>query len=398
MRGTLISLFLLQLNMSLSLSGGIESDWPPLGQQVWHTLYYEWSEPMIEPASFSDQLLAFYDEHARALPFRIRTHPYYTWISEIMLQQTRMETVLPYFERFIQAIPDVPALASVSEEQLLKLWEGLGYYSRARNLQQAARRMMSDHGGELPDTVEELLKLPGIGPYTAGAIASIAFHRVVPAVDGNVIRVFSRLMAYGGPVMSAPGKRYITEAVQSVMSKERPGDFNQAVMELGATICLPNGAPLCQACPVREHCLAFSEGNPLAYPVLPAKKERRIEQHTVFLILQGNRFAIERRPRRGLLAGLHQFPMRPGDLTRAEVSDLLADLGFTEARIEDGPGARHIFSHVEWQMSSYIIRVSTDRIAESGFEWEDQTALSELTLPTAFAVFRREMEKLMGEA
>jgi len=229
----------------------------------------------------AEDLLAYYDEHARVLPFRVNPQAYHIWLSEIMSQQTRMETVVPYFNRFIKALPGVEDLAQVDDEKLMKLWEGLGYYSRARNLKKAAQIIQRDFAGQVPDNYRDLLKLPGVGPYTAGAIASIAFNQPVPAVDGNVSRVFSRLYAYGEPLGSAKSKRFIEEAVKAVIPVERPGDFNQAVMELGARICLPNGAPLCQQCPIKDHCLAFNQGNPLDYPLVPEKKARTILAQTV---------------------------------------------------------------------------------------------------------------------
>lgn len=363
---------------------------------------------MNQPQTFAGHLLAFYDQAARELPFRVNPRPYYTWISEIMLQQTRMDTVIPYFNRFIAALPDIAALAGVEEDQLLKLWEGLGYYSRARNLRKAARQIMADHGGEMPREYEALLKLPGIGPYTAGAIASIAFGVAVPAVDGNVIRVFSRLEAYAEPAMTTTGKKFIATAVERVIDQERPGDFNQAVMELGATICLPNGAPLCQSCPVAAHCLALSQGDPLAYPVLPAKKSRRLELQTVLLVTDGHNFLTQQRPDEGLLAGLRQFPMQAGQLDSGEVDLWLTSLGLSGASREPGPAARHIFSHVEWLMTSWIVRVDfrggfearADRVSEAGdgpMLWLPGESLAEITLPTAFRVYRQAMTEILNE-
>ncbi len=350
------------------------------------------SSIMNDPNRFAENLLQFYDQHARELPFRVSPRPYYTWISEIMLQQTRMDTVIPYFNRFIEAVPDIPALAQIGEEQLMKLWEGLGYYSRARNLKKAAQMMVELHHGNMPETFEELVRLPGIGPYTAGAIASIAFGKPVPAVDGNVIRVFSRLEAFGDPVMNAKGRQFIHSSVERVISKTRPGDFNQAVMDLGATICLPNGAPLCGQCPVAGHCLALTEGDPLAYPVMPEKKQRRIENQTVLLIISENAFLTEKRPDGGLLAGLMQFPMREGHLTESQVRAWLSELDHADADIVGGPDAKHIFTHVEWHMRSFEVRVRGE-VRESGpaLSWVDADELDEITLPTAFKKYRQRM-------
>lgn len=350
---------------------------------------------MKDQTEFSKKLLLFYDEHARELPFRISPKPYYTWISEIMLQQTRMDTVIPYFNRFIAGIPDIQALAQVDDDVLMKLWEGLGYYSRARNLKKAAQVIVERYQGEMPNSYEELLTLPGIGPYTAGAIASIAFNQPVPAVDGNVIRVFSRLKAYGEPVMNAKGKRFIHAAVEEVIPPERPGDFNQAIMELGATICLPNGAPLCEDCPVADHCLAYQGGNPLDYPIMPQKKERRIEDQTVLLITNDRQFLVEQRPKQGLLAGLLQFPMKAGHLEEEAVQAWLEDLGYSEAEVNPGKSAKHIFSHVEWHMKSFEVTINSSRVRElaPNLRWLEAEDLDKITLPTAFKKFRQIMSK-----
>ena len=364
---------------------------------------------MNQANEFAGHLLAFYDEHARELPFRISPRPYYTWISEIMLQQTRMDTVIPYFNRFIDQLPDIAALAAVPDERLLKLWEGLGYYSRARNLKKAAEVIVADHGGIMPQEYEELVKLPGIGPYTAGAIASIAFGKAVPAVDGNVIRVFSRLEAYGEPVMTARGKSFIFQAVEAVISRERPGDFNQAIMELGATVCLPNGAPLCQRCPVSEHCLALQQGDPLAFPLMPEKKARRREEHTVLLLVHNGKFLAQQRPEEGLLAGLWQVPMRQGILAEEDVIKWIHELGFPDFILEMGGKAKHIFSHVEWHMQSFAAHISNQpngeclvgenpagyssgrAVSAEGYSWIPGDELDVITLPTAFRKFREAM-------
>lgn len=358
---------------------------------------------MDEKKNLAEDLLEFYDRAARALPFRLNPVPYHIWISEIMLQQTRMDTAIPYFNRFIEALPGIKDLAEVDDDRLMKLWEGLGYYSRARNLKKAAQLIQSEFGGVMPASFEDLLTLPGIGPYTAGAIASIAFGQTVPAVDGNVIRVFSRIKAYDGPVMTAPGRRFIADAVRAVMSTERPGDFNQAVMELGATICLPNSAPLCHKCPINSYCKAYQAGNPLDYPVLPVKKARKIEEQTILLIRQGfgpeQSFMLERRPDSGLLAGLYQFPMKSGHLAEPEIKLWLQELGITEFKLNQGPVAKHIFSHIEWQMSSYEVEGLSTIVSEDQavYEWIEGKALDLITLPTAFRVFREKLAELLAK-
>ena len=379
------------------------------------------------------RLLAWYDRHKRSLPFREKPVPYYIWISEIMLQQTRMETVIPYFNRFIQALPEIRDLAEVTEEDLMKLWEGLGYYSRARNLKKAAEVIMAEYGGSLPERYEDLVCLPGIGPYTAGAIASIAFGEQVPAVDGNVIRVYSRLEAYAGEVMKAAGKRFIHDSVLKDLPGERPGDYNQAIMELGATVCIPNSRPHCEKCPLKESCLAFQFGDPLAHPVLPLKKARRVEEHTVLLLIRDDHYLIEKREDEGLLAGLNQFPMQAGTLDEEALGNWLKDLGIRDYSLKPGLWAKHAFSHVEWHMPSWIVWInpelsyqvsekagqaeyrgegrvrdqwSKDQRGDGLFKgipgsdrmhWVPDDRLMRIAMPTAFRVFREELADLLKE-
>ena len=251
-------------------------------------------------------LLQWYDSRARVLPWRSQPTPYRVWVSEIMLQQTRVEAALPYFDRFMAALPDIAALAQAPEAQLLKLWEGLGYYSRVRNLQKAARQVMEQWGGMLPQKLEDLIALPGIGEYSAGAIASIAYGQRVPAVDGNVLRVVSRLLASRENVMDPKVKRQLRQQVWDIIPAQRPGDFNQSLMELGSLVCLPNGKPLCSDCPLENLCL----GNRLAIaqelPVKPPKKARRVVPRTVFVLCSQGRLLLHRRPSRGPLCG--SFP------------------------------------------------------------------------------------------
>lgn len=357
---------------------------------------------MNDNNNLAQDLLKFYDREARELPFRINPKPYYTWISEIMLQQTRMETAVPYFNRFIEALPTIQDLAEVADDQLMKLWEGLGYYSRARNLKKAAQVIQSDFWGVMPSAYEELIALPGIGPYTGGAIASIAFGQAVPAVDGNVMRVFSRVKAYEKPVMTATGRRFIYDAVRSVMSGERPGDFNQAVMELGATICLPNGAPLCEKCPINAYCKAYQTGDPLDYPVLPVKKARKIEEKTVFLIYQNigetRSFMVERRPEGGLLSGMYQFPMKSGHQSEEETRKWILEQGITDFSLKPGKRAKHIFSHIEWHMISYEVQVFCSKVGEPSYNWNwvSGDELELITLPTAFKTYRAQMADLLN--
>lgn len=343
-----------------------------------------------EKEQFQQQLLDYYRTRGRVLPWRENPKPYFVWISEIMLQQTRVEAVKDYFRRFTSSFPTVEDLAKASEEQVLKLWEGLGYYSRARNLHKAAKVLMEEYGGEFPSTKAQLLTLPGIGPYTASAIASIVFHEAKPAVDGNFLRVGARLLAYEEPAKKNPGKAKLEEFWQSLISLSSPGVFNQAVMDLGATICIPKGRPLCEECPVKDFCKAKVLGRMEDFPVKEEKKPRRVEKKTVFLLREGDFFAMEQRKDKGLLAGLWQFPMAEGHLNTEEVAHWLKHRHLSALRLEEGPSHRHIFSHVEWQMISYRIVLEPWLVMEEeeGLLWKREEELELLTLPTAFKPFR----------
>ena len=305
-------------------------------------------------------LIAWYEKAHRALPWREDPSPYHVWLSEIMLQQTRVEAVRGYYLRFLAELPDIAHLAKASEDTLLKLWEGLGYYSRVRNLQKAARILMEEHDGRLPEEVNELRRLPGIGPYTAGAVSSIAFHKRAAAVDGNVLRVMARLLADGRDIAADDTKR----AVHALITNEYlPADdalcgtFNQALMELGAVVCLPNGAPDCVHCPVSAYCAAHRAHREEDYPVKSPKKERRIEQRTVLLLCDRTRIALTKRPPAGLLAGLYEYPSAKGHLTENEVRALLRTTRIKALRILSLPDARHLFTHVEWRMKGYLVYI-----------------------------------------
>lgn len=303
------------------------------------------------PEEFAPALLGWYSKSARVLPWRDDPQPYKVWVSEIMLQQTRVEAVKPYFQRFIDTLPDLEALASADEETLLKLWEGLGYYNRVRNLQKAAQQAVKEYGG-LPSSAEELIKLPGIGPYTAGAVASIAFGQPVPAVDGNVLRVVTRLLAYDADIMKESVKKQVSQALIPSVQQD-PSAFNQAVMELGAMVCLPNGAPKCGECPAAFLCEAHRCGTELSYPVKKSKKARKIQQKTIFLLEYDGRTAVCRRPDSGLLAGLWAFPETDDYLEEEEVPGFFEELGLAISGFEPLGPAKHIFSHIEWHMTGY---------------------------------------------
>ena len=304
-------------------------------------------------------LLLWFHAEKRTLPWRDDPHPYRVWVSEIMLQQTRVSAVLPYFTRFVAALPDVAALADVPEDVLLKLWEGLGYYSRARNLKRAAQIICRDHGGVMPRDFSTLLALPGIGRYTAGAISSIAYGAPCPAVDGNVLRVVARLTASPLDIMKERTRREAEQAIAAILPADA-GSFNQALMELGALVCLPHGAARCDICPLAHLCRANAAGTVAAFPVKSPKKPRRIEQRTVFRLERDGRIAIHRRPAKGLLAGLWELPNFIGALTRADVRQIARESGWRIASLYALPPARHVFTHVEWQLTGWQITIAAE--------------------------------------
>ena len=272
-------------------------------------------------ASLPAVLLPWYDREKRSLPWRDIVTPYRTWVSEIMLQQTRVQAVLPYFERFMAAAPDVPALAELAEDRLLSLWQGLGYYSRARSLQRSARVMVDQYAGCLPDTYSDLIQLPGIGDYTAGAILSIAFNKAVPAVDGNVLRIAARLTSCGDNVLDPRTRQHVRDALAAVMPTDRPGDFNQAMMDLGAAVCLPKN-PNCESCPAASLCAAKAAGLQSRLPVREKNTAKPEKDLTVFLLTTPDgRTALRRRPETGLLSGLWEFPNTEGMLTETLAAD-----------------------------------------------------------------------------
>lgn len=342
--------------------------------------------------SVVDPLLKWYRVNARNLPWREDHSPYRVWLSEIMLQQTRVEAVIPYFNRFLAALPSIRALAEAEEEQLLKLWEGLGYYTRVRNLQKAARMIMSNYDGEFPQDYAAIRSLPGIGEYTAGAIASIAFGQPAPAVDGNVLRVLSRLLESREDIRKPKLKAGFTEALRQVYPQKHCGDFTQALMELGATVCLPNGDPKCGECPLASICLAFRNGTFREIPVKTEKKPRRIEQRTILLIHCDGEFALRRRPPRGLLAGMMELPGLDGTYTIPGLRRHLEESGIHAEAIRRGIRSKHIFSHVEWHMESCELECPE---RPAGFEWFTLSDLRErVSLPTAFQPFASRLAEL----
>ena len=329
-------------------------------------------------------LIEWYRENQRELPWRREPDGYAVWISEIMLQQTRIEAVIPYYERFMKELPDVKALANVSEERLLKLWEGLGYYSRARNLRKAAEIIM-ENGGSLPAEAEKLRKLPGIGDYTAGAISSIAFGQPEPAVDGNVLRVIMRLLARDDDVLAPNTKKTVAAMLREFYPFGKDAALlTEGLMELGETLCLPNGEPKCGSCPLCSLCLAKERDLSAVLPVRKEKAPRRIEERTVFLISCGGKTALCRRPEKGLLAGLWEFPNTLGKLTPEEAGKWLSERGFSAAEITPCGSAKHVFTHVEWHMIGYRVTVEE----EKSCVWKTPEEIrDEFAVPSAFSFF-----------
>ena len=336
-------------------------------------------------------LLSWYRENARTLPWRSAPTPYHVWVSEIMLQQTRVAAVLGYYQRFMEALPTVEALAGVEEDVLMKLWQGLGYYNRARNLQKAARQIVDGFAGEFPRTYEARLSLAGVGEYTAGAIASIAFGVSVPAVDGNVLRVVSRITGDDSDISRPETKARMREALLQIIPRDAPGDFNQAMMELGATVCVPNGAPNCDNCPANSFCAAFLQEKTAQLPVKAPKRARRTEERRVFLIFVQNgekRVALRRRPARGLLAGLWEYPNE-----LKAVDHPLETWGVHPVGTQYGGVGKHIFTHIEWHMTAQIVYIEENDLPK-GWIWADRAALRrDYAVPNAFQSFAHLVEE-----
>ena len=329
-----------------------------------------------------ERILVWYRGSRRSMPWRDDPSPYHVWLSEIMLQQTRIEAAAPCYRRFLGELPTVEALAACGEEKLMKLWQGLGYYSRARNLKKAAQSIMNDFGGEFPKRYAQIVTLAGIGEYTAGAIASICFNEKVTAVDGNVLRVITRVIGDRSNVLLPDTKKRIAAMLLPILP-EQAGEFNEALMELGEVVCLPNGAPDCERCPIRQHCTAYREHLTAQIPVRIRQMKRKHAEKTVFLITDANgRLAIEKRPDTGLLPGLYQLPNIDGYYSQKELYKLLGDWGLTAISLEFSKEAKHVFTHIDWYMKAY--RVTAEQPNER-FLWVTKDELrSAYPLPTAF--------------
>ena len=335
-------------------------------------------------ASLPGLLLPWYQKNRRDLPWRKDKEPYHIWLSEIMLQQTRVEAVKGYYARFLEALPTVEALASCDDELLHKLWEGLGYYSRVRNLKKAARVILSEYNGQFPTDHARVLALPGIGEYTAGAICSIAFGQKTPAADGNVLRLVSRLTDDPSPIDQPVTKKKVTALLSEIYPQDA-GEFTQALMELGATVCGPNRKPDCENCPCSGICLGYQHGTAELLPVKSPKKEKRQEDRTVFVFSCDGRYALEKRPGKGLLAGLWQFPNVPGKLSTDDALAAAEQMGLLPREIYRETEKKHIFTHIQWNMRGIYLEVSA---LAGSFRWFTPEEIeNDAALPTAFRQF-----------
>ncbi|MEG1503339.1 MAG: A/G-specific adenine glycosylase [Enterococcus sp.] len=360
--------------------------------------WQDWSEDMV--TAFQTDFLTWYQHEKRNLPWRYNQDPYRIWISEIMLQQTRVDTVIDYFYRFMEIFPTIKDLAEADEDKLLKVWEGLGYYSRARNLQTAAKQIMEEYGGEFPTTVEDIRSLKGIGPYTAGAISSIAFELPEPAIDGNVMRVVSRLFCIEDDIAKASNRKVFDEAMRKIISQEHPGDFNQAMMDLGSSICTPT-SPECESCPLQKYCQAYQEDHQTDFPV-KSKKQKPKDVYYVAGVIenQDQAFLLQKRAEKGLLANMWLFPME--EITEAHFNSLKEqydpsswDLFSSSQVAEENPDffidqeiiwqkkvlgeVKHVFSHLRWHILVFYGR-STDQVSLVG-DWVKQRDFSTYVFP-----------------
>lgn len=353
----------------------------------------------IDVDYFQTELLHWYHTHKRSMPWREDPTPYHVWISEIMLQQTRVEAVFDYYLRFIHALPDIESLAMVDEDVLHKLWQGLGYYNRAKNLKKTAQRLVSEYQGRLPSTYEELIQLHGIGPYTAGAIASIAFSQKVVAVDGNVMRVIARITGDYRDIMQQATKKEMEKLVYDLLPDKDVSSFNQALMELGALLCIPNGTAKCNLCPVSKVCYAYKENRQDELPVKKAKKARRIEKRTVFIMMNGDQeYYIQKRKKHSLLSNLWEFPSIDKHVSLHDLKEILKEFGIRYNKIVKIESAKHIFSHIEWHMQGYFVQVVSNEPQissnnqedpfEEEYTWATKDSLEKhYSIPTAFKAY-----------
>lgn len=330
--------------------------------------------------AFRQALLEWYALEKRDLPWRRTSNPYYIWVSEVMLQQTRVDTVIPYYERFIEKYPTMEALAEAEEDELLKMWEGLGYYSRARNLQSGVREVIATYDGKVPETRKEISTLKGVGPYTAGAVLSIAFGIPEHAVDGNVMRVLSRILLIEEDITIPKTKRIFEKVVMDLIDEEDPSSFNQGLMELGATICTPN--PNCLLCPVREYCEAFYEGKQKELPVRTKKKKGKTIRVASFAIQnEKGEWLLRQRPGKGLLANLWEFPMIELDTKKSAAETLFEKYQMKVSSQSELKSFRHIFTHLTWDVKSYYATLASENLVSKEFQFYSAEEVENLPKP-----------------
>ncbi|WP_188456835.1 A/G-specific adenine glycosylase [Virgibacillus oceani] len=334
---------------------------------------------------FQQDLLNWYDTNKRDLPWREDQDPYKIWVSEIMLQQTKVDTVIPYFHRFITKFPTLHDLAEADQQDVLKVWEGLGYYSRARNLQNAVKEVVAAYGGEVPHTPKDLGSLKGVGPYTKGAILSIAYNQPEPAVDGNVMRVLARVLKIEDDIAKPSAKKQFENYVRELISQDDPSSFNQGIMELGALICTPK-TPMCMFCPVQQHCKAFAEGIEEELPIKSkAKKQKKVPYAALLIKNEKNQYVIEKRSDNGLLASLWQFPMVPID----EIGfDHLENWVHSEYGVKITLGSKagnlkHVFSHLIWQLEIYQAKTIQNQLYDQRLKFVDKEGLELYPFPVS---------------
>ncbi len=332
----------------------------------------------------------WYEKNKRELPWRDTGNPYHVWISEIMLQQTRIEAVKIKYQQFIRELPTIEALADCELDKLMRLWEGLGYYSRARNLQKCAKILVEEYGGKLPEEYDQLKKLPGIGPYTAGAIASICFSKPVPAVDGNVLRVLSRVFANREDVRNVDVRKLFEDIISEGLSESvtMSGSFNQGLMEIGEVVCVPNGKPDCKNCPLCDRCQALKQDLIDTIPYRSKLKDRKILQRTIIVIRDGETFLLHKRGSTGLLAGLYEFYGLDEKLSRFEVVEKMNDFGIEVLRIKKLPSSKHIFTHLEWHMTAYEVQVTQiENLLKDDYYLVNREQLQNMAIPSAFKTY-----------
>ena len=336
-------------------------------------------------------LLNWYQQNKRDLPWRKDQNPYHVWISEIMLQQTRIEAVIGYYDRFIKRLPSIQDLAQINDDELLKLWEGLGYYTRARNLKKAAIMIMEEYDGIFPNTFEQIMSLPGIGEYTASAIGSICFSLKEVTIDGNVLRVYMRLQNCYDNVDDLKIRRKVRNELQKIMPEEA-GDFNQALMELGETICLPNGIPKCSECPLKNFCKSYQNDTYLELPIKNKKKDKKEEKYTILLFYYKSQFVLEKRKESGVLQNLWQFPNIQGHLTKKQLENYLKENKIKFLKVKKSVSYTHIFTHKRWNMISYMVELDKN---DYNMNWNDLKTLKEKAIPTAFMPFLKELKEVI---